>query len=264
MTEPTPPSPPPTTPPPAAPPPGPPTKKGLSPLAWVGIGCGALALIAVVVIAIVVGMAAKKGKEYLAGFEENPAMAAAETMIRLNPELELVESDRESGTLTVRSKETGEVVTFNLEEIEQGKLSVLTEDGEEASVTFRGGEGGLEIESEEGGTTSRLRIGADPDEIPSWVPVYPGAEPSSTFLSSTGEGTQGAFSLNTDDSPDDVLSWYSDEIEDLGMETQRSTFDTPGSRGGLVAGEAGTREIHATVANQGEGTLVTVTFTERR
>ena len=260
MTEPTP--PPSTTQPSYAPPP--PKKKGLSPLAWVGIGCGALVLIAVVVIAIVFGVAAKKGKDFLTDLGENPTLVAAETMIKLNPDLELVESDRAAGTLTVRDKESGEQMTFNLADLEQGHLEAWTEEGEETSVTFRSGEGGLEIESEQDGTTSRLRFGASAGEIPDWVPVYPGTEPASNFISATGEGTQGMFSLTTDDSPDDVLSWYSDEIEDLGMEPERSTFSTAGSRGGLVSGEAGGRQVNATVANQGEGTLVTVTFSDKQ
>jgi hypothetical protein len=260
MTEPTP--PPSTTQPSYAPPP--PKKKGLSPLAWVGIGCGALVLIGLIVAGIGVMYVGKKASDLAGDFEKNPAMAAAKLAVRVNPELELVESDDERGTLTVRNKETGEVLTFDLEEIEQGKLSVLTEEGEETSVTFRSGEGGLEIESEQDGTTSRLRFGASAGEIPDWVPVYPGTEPASNFISATGEGTQGMFSLTTDDSPDDVLSWYSDEIEDLGMEPERSTFSSAGSRGGLVSGEAGGRQVNATVANQREGTLVTVTFSDKQ
>jgi len=261
MTEPMAPPPPPATPPPATPA----KKKGLSPLAWVGIGCGALVLIAVIVLGAGVMFVGKKARDLAADFESNPAMAAAKLAVRLNPELEVVESDEEAGTLTVRNKETGEVLTFDLEEIEQGKLGVLTGEGEETTVTFGGTEGGVEIETEEGGKTSRLRFGAGAgaDEIPSWVPVYPGTEPASNFISTTDEGTQGAFSLSTGDEPDEVLDWYADEVEDLGMAPERSTFSTPESRGGLISGEAGERGLNVTVMNQGEGTLVTVTFSDK-
>lgn len=259
MTEPTP--PPVTAPPPYAPPPAPPPpKKGLSPLAWVGIGCGALAVVTLIVVAIVFAMAAKKGKEFLSDFESNPAFKTAEFAIRANPELELVESDSEAGTLTVRNKKTGEVVTVDLDDIEQGRLSVLTGEGEESTITFGGESGGLEIRAEEGGKTSRLRIGAEPDEIPDWVPVYPGAQPASTFVSTTAEGTNGAFSLTTSDQPDEVLDWYAEELEDLGIDPQRSMFTTTVSRGGLVSGESGGRRLDVTVASQNEGTSVTVTF----
>lgn len=257
MTEPT---PPPAAQPSYAPPP-PPKKKGLSPLAWVGIGCGALVLIGVIVVGVGMIWVGKKAKDFAGEFEANPAYAAAKMAVRMNPAVELVEADDETGTLTVRDKESGEVVTFNLEDIQEGRLEVFTEGGEETSVTFRGtGEGGFEVESEQGGTTSRMRFGADAGEIPEWVPVYPGTEPASNFISSTAEGTQGMFSFATDDSTDDVLAWYADQMEDLGIEPERSTFDVPGSRGGLVHGKGGGRELNATVADQGQGTQVTVTF----
>ena len=247
------------------PPPAPAKKKGLPPLAWVGIGCGALVVIALIVFAVGSWLVAKKVRDVAGEFEANPAMAAAKFAVQVNPELELVESDDEAGTPTVRNKETGEVVTFNLEDIEQGKLGILTGEGEEATVTFGASAGGVEIRAEdEGGTASRLRIGGgDADEIPSWVPVYPGTEPASTFLSATDEGTQGAFSVTTGDAPDEVLSWYGDEVEDLGMEPQRSTFDIAGNRGGTVAGESGGRQVGVTVTTQDDQTLVMVTFSEK-
>jgi hypothetical protein len=260
MTEPT--VPPPATPPPAA---SPAKKKGLSPLAWVGIGCGALVLIAIIVFAAGVMFVGKKARDLAGDFESNPAMAAAKLAVQLNPELEVVESDEEAGTLTVRNKKTGEVLTLDLEEIEQGKLGVLTGEGKEATVTFGGAEGGVEIEAEQEGTTSRLRFGAGAgaDDIPSWVPIYPGTEPASNFTSTTDEGTQGAFSLSTSDAPDEVLDWYAEEVQDLGMTPERSTFSTPASRGGLISGEAGGRQLNVTVMSQAEGTLVTVTFSDK-
>lgn len=262
MSEPTPPPPPPTGQPSYAPPPA--KKKGLPPLAWVGIGCGALILIGVIAVGVGMWWVGNKAKDFAVELEANPAYAAAKMAIQVNPELELLESDDEAGTLTVRNKSTGEVVTFDLEEIQQGKLEIFTEGGEETSVTFSAGEGGLEVQSEEGGKSSRLRIGGAAAEIPSWVPVYPDTEPSSPFISESAEGTQGAFTLTTGDSPDEVISWYTDEIGALGMEPQSSTFSTAGSRGGMVAGTAGGRRLDATVASQGDDTLVTVTFSERR
>ncbi len=261
MTEPMAPPPPPATPPSAQPA----KKKGLSPLAWVGIGCGALALIALIAVGVGVMYVGKKARDLAGDFESNPAMAAAKLAVQLNPELEVVESDEQAGTLTIRNKETGEVMTFDLDEIQQGKLGVLTGEGEEATITFGAGEGGVEIEAEQEGKPSRrgAAAGAGADEIPSWVPIYPGTEPTSNFVSTTDEGTQGAFSLGTTDEPDEVLDWYADEVEGLGMTPERSTFSTPVSRGGLVSGEAGGRQLNATVMSQDEGTLVTVTFTDK-
>ena len=185
-----PPPPPPPYAPPAAPPPAPEKKKGLPPLAWVGIGCGALLVIALIVFVAGSMFVAKKVRDVAGDFESNPAMAAAELAVRLDPNLELVESDQEAGTLTVRNKQTGEEMTFNLEQIEQGRLSVLTGEGEEKSFSVSQGEGGIEFTTEEGGSTSRIQIGAGSDEVPDWVPVYPGSEPAGTYLATTAEGAK--------------------------------------------------------------------------
>ncbi|HSF39476.1 MAG TPA: hypothetical protein VLT87_06755, partial [Thermoanaerobaculia bacterium] len=106
-----------------SPPPAP--KKGLGPLAWVGIGCGALLVIGVVAM-FAVGYIAKR---QLDKFEDNPAMAAATLAVRLNPELELVKADEENNTLTVKNKKTGEVVTLSAEDIKEGKFTVTTDEG---------------------------------------------------------------------------------------------------------------------------------------
>ena len=71
MTEPTPSYQPAATP----PPPAPAKKKGLPPLAWVGIGCGALVVIALIVFAVGSWLVAKKVRDVAGEFEANPAMA---------------------------------------------------------------------------------------------------------------------------------------------------------------------------------------------
>lgn len=219
----------PTPAPPAAPTPA--KKEGLPPLAWVGIGCGALLLIALIVFAAGTWFVAEKARDFAASVEENP-MAAVEMAIRLNPDLEVVESDEAKGTITVRNKETGEEITVNLDEFKEGRLSVLTGEGEESSIQVGQREGGIEITSEKDGQTSRLRIGAGSEDVPDWVPKYPGSQPTGTYIATTAEGTSGTFGLTTSDAPEEVIEWYADELEDLGLTVERSTFATPVSRGG--------------------------------
>lgn len=79
-------------------------KKGLSPLVWIGIGCGGLLLVGAVVLSVGGYFAVKTASDFVG---DNPAAAAAEAIVRINPELELVESDREGGTITVRESSTG-------------------------------------------------------------------------------------------------------------------------------------------------------------
>ena len=53
-----------------------------------------------------------------------------------NPDLEVVSSDDESGTVTIRNKKTGEEITMNAADIKNGRLRFKNEKGEE--VTFEG------------------------------------------------------------------------------------------------------------------------------
>lgn len=258
-----PPPPPPPYAPPAAPPPAPEKKKGLPPLAWVGIGCGALLVIALIVFVAGSMFVAKKVRDVAGDFESNPAMAAAELAVRLDPNLELVESDQEAGTLTVRNKQTGEEMTVNLDDIEQGRLSAITGEGEEQSVTWGQGEGGIEFTTEEGGTTSRIQIGAGSDEVPDWVPVYPGSEPAGTYLATTAEGASGLFSVTTGDAPEEVLDWYAGELEKLELTVERTSFATEVNRGGTVTGRREGREVTVTVVSQDGGTSAQVMFNDK-
>ena len=100
-----------------------PAKKGLSPLAWVGIGCGGvvvLGLVALVVLGVSVFNWGRDALEEATGeqslsdiidnLEDDPAKTLAEAAIRLNPEFEQVNTDDDAGTITFRNTETGERV----------------------------------------------------------------------------------------------------------------------------------------------------------
>ncbi len=73
----------------------------------------------------------KKGVGKLSDFakemESNPdaaAVRAAELVLRLNPDVDVLSSDPAAGTITVREKKTGKEVTFDLEDIKAGKFSI--------------------------------------------------------------------------------------------------------------------------------------------
>ncbi|HVR97292.1 MAG TPA: hypothetical protein VMW27_11805, partial [Thermoanaerobaculia bacterium] len=127
--------------PPPYPPPGAPAKKGLSPLAWVGIGCGALLVVGFIVFAIITFVIGRKVKQ-MADNPDAAAMTAIEWVIKANPDVELVKSDPDTKTFTVRDKKTGEVTTVSLEDAKNGKFSVKKQgaDGKEesANVDFSG------------------------------------------------------------------------------------------------------------------------------
>ena len=212
----------------------PPAKKGMSSGAKIAIGCGVVALIAVLVLVIglVTGGAFlfKKAKE--AGFDpelarRNPGLAAAKMVVAANPELELKGVDEKEGTLTIRNKETGETLTVNFKDIEQGKLSFKTDEGE---LTISGDESGARVQlRDEAGETQDMDFGgtADDSRIPGWIPRYPGKTTVMFTMSESGEQT-GQFAIEIEGSLEDARDFYIAELEGQGFTTEVTSM-TAGS-----------------------------------
>lgn len=202
-------------------------KKGLHPLAWVAIGCGALLVIGLVVVVAGGLFVAKKVGDVAEDFEKNPTKAAAELVVKLNPELDLVESDEAAGTMTVRNNKTGEQATLNFDDIAEGRFSFQNDDGETVSFdasAMQEGEG-LEITSSDG---SKVSFGGGSNsELPDWVHLYPAAsKPQAAYTSSTAEGETGMFSSTSDDDVETVAAHYEEKLKEQGYEVQNNRISS--------------------------------------
>jgi len=199
-------------------------KKGLSALAWVAIGCGVLIMIAFIVMSAGLWFGGKMLKNVAEDFEDDPARSAAELIVKMNPELDLVETDEDEGTITVRVKESGEVATFDYSQIKEGKLSFESSEGKMTFDAEGADEGGVfTMETEEG--TAQLGAG----EVADWFPEYPGADEVQTLFSQDMGGTSGgAFSFSTSDSTAEVLAYFSRELEADGFTVQENTSTQDG------------------------------------
>jgi uncharacterized protein YneF (UPF0154 family) len=225
-------------------------KKGLGPLAWIAIGCAGLVLIAMIVFVMGGMFVAKKAGELVEEFEDNPAAAAAEMMVKVNPELELVESDREAGTITVRNKKDGQIVTVNYEDLEKGRISFETEEGDVTVGLTGEGEAAALTVTKDGEETMRIGGGEAPSDLPDWVPVYPDAELEGTFSATSEESLTGSFRFEVSDSVDEVMAFYADRLEAKGWTVRRSDYSGPESKGG---------QLTATRDNQGVTVMVSST-----
>lgn len=226
---------------PMTPPPPAPAKRG--PMFWVAIGCLVLVLLGALGAAAMCAMGGMWIKRQAERFEENPAIAAAELAVRANPDFEVVESDPERGTITVRNKKTGEVVTWDAAKIESGEWTVETEEG----TTTMGGAGA-------------------PKDLPSWLPVYPGGAVQGAFDSTAANGERSAaFNVTTPDPVAQVLDFYATRLEASGLAVQRNTFEGGGQTGGTVTGTSEDQKRAASVMVSAEGgqTTAVVTFTEK-
>ena len=145
-------------------------KKGMSTFVKVLLGCGVLLLLGIGSCVVVSGYFLKKGVGKLSDFakemETNPDAAivrAAELTLRLNPEVEVLSSDPAAGTITVREKKSGKKVTFNLEDIKEGKFSIDA-DGQKTSVDLDASEengGQMKVVTDQG--TAVFGAGAEPE-----------------------------------------------------------------------------------------------------
>jgi hypothetical protein len=247
------------------PPPPPPQKKGLGPLGWVLIGCGAIVILVCIGFAVLGYLAKNK----LAEIQKNPEMATAKTIVALNPDLETVSSDDEAKTITIRNKKTNEVVTANLDDVKNGHLKFSSDKGS-ASFDVSGKEGAGTIKvTDEKGKQSTMTFGAGaPQDLPAWVPSYPGATPSGSYASTTPDGRAGGFSVATGDAPDKVVDWYESQLKSSGFTAQKSTVSTNGTTsGGSVTATSGDQKRTVNIAvsanDKAPGAAVVITYTEK-
>jgi hypothetical protein len=245
-------------------PPAAPAGKKTSPLVWILVGCGGLVLLVAIIMLVAGVFVAKKAGSYLKDAEKNPAMAAAKMIVAMNPELETVSADDKAGTITIRNKKTGEVITLDLEDVKEGKIRFKNEKGEEAEISASGdGETGkLEIKSSEGSMT--FGAGGEADR-PDWVPEYPGSQPQGMYSTKGAQGLSAAFTFQTSDSPEDVMAFYEEQLKSAGFEVTTSSMKKAGKlSGGLVNGQLGQpkRIVHVTVTDEDGGTRVAVNYSE--
>ena len=249
---------------PVPPAPGaPPAKKGMSPIAWIGIGC--IVLIVLCGIAFMVaGFFIKRAADK---FSKNPTMAAAELAVKMNPDLELVNADEAHNTITIKDKKTGETTTISADDAKNGKWSIKTDKGS-ATIDTSGGQGlNIQATDEKGQKSTTTFGGAGaPQNLPSWLPVYPGGTVQGTYDTTNAEGRTAAFTVSTKDDSTKVIDYYEAQLKSAGLPAEKSTYTTNGQTGGTVTGKSadGKREASVIVSSSGGTTQAVITFSEKK
>lgn len=243
-------------------PPPPPPKKGMGPLAWIGIGCG---VIIVLCLIFVVG-AGFWAKSKIDKYKNNPARAAMEMAALANPDLEVVSSDDKAQTVTIRNKKTNETMTLNAEDVKNGHFKVTTDKG---SATFDAGANGVSIKgTDEKGQTTTVNAGTGaPQNLPSWLPTYPGGKVQGGFDATSADGRSAMFTVTTGDSFEKVLGFYEEQLKSGGFKVEKATATGgDGKTSGTVSGRSSDdkRTVTVIVGNASEGTTATVTFSDKK
>lgn len=243
-----------------------PERQGLHPLAWVGIGCGVILVIVVAAMLIGGFFLARTVKNVAGDFENNPGLAAARLIVKATPELEEVEVDEDAGTMTVRNTKTGELITVNFEDIKEGRFS-WTADGEEVTVDVSDAEDGtVKIESSDGEGFALSTGAAVSEEIPDWVPVYPGSEPANRGTMTTDDSVSGNFTAGTDDAVSEVLEYYREQLKSVGFEVTVNTYSGSDNEGAMINGaqEDGNRNVIVLIGRDGGSTTINVTYNSEK
>jgi len=259
-------------------PPSPPTPGGVppAPIQQKGSGTKVLFWVLGIVLGLIVigfGSCAVIGfyamhKVKQAGFnsdlmKKNPGLATAKMAVSMSPDTEIVSSDDDAGTIVVRDKKTGKIVTMKFDPAKKSMV-IIDENGKTTSMTTtgEGANAGMEMKSSEG----TMKIGASSDKAPDWVPVYPGSSPQNTFSASNGTEQSGSYTFTTSDSPEKLISFYGDSLKKGGFAVSNMTSNTDGKVGGMVSGEdkANNRTIVVTLGTENDGTHVNVTFSVKQ
>lgn len=248
---------------PASPSPSP--KKKISPLVWI--------LVAVACLFVVFGLAIVAAGFFVvhkvkqAGLDpdlmrSNPALAMTKFIAATNPDVDLVSIDERKGVATLREKKTGKTVTFNFEDIKNGRLEFTDEQNKKVTVNTSK-DGAIEVKSDQG----VARIGAG-GKAPDWIPSFPGAKAETTTYSSSGqEGEAGVFAFTAGDPPDKAVRFYEEALKKSGFEVNTNLVSADGkTTGGLVRAthQQSGREVMVTVGANDSGSAVSVTYSVKK
>lgn len=202
-----------------------------------------------------------KAKE--AGFDsslmsKNPGYAAAKMVATLNKDVDVLSTDDSTGTIQVRDKKTGQTTTLRFDPATK-RMVVTDGEGKQStvSITGDGDKASLDIQSADGS----VKIGAGADNnMPAWVPVYPGSTPKGTFSAQAKGASQSGFGFTTSDPPAKVMDYYKNQLTSSGF-TISGTFSSP--NGGLISAENGKRTLTVTVTASGNETSASLMAVEK-
>ena len=241
-------------------------KKG--PLFWILILVGAFFVI--ISVAVIGGGLFVAHKVKQVGIdsellEKNPALAAAKMIAAMNPDVDVVSTDEDSGTITLRDKKSGETVTMNFEDVKKGRIVFEVEGGEKVEIQGEGegSTGSFSVKSSEGS----MVFGAGAGKLPAWLAAYPGAAATGGATMQGPEGEGGTAGFKTGDSAEQVAAFYEQQLKQAGMKTTKNVMNQGGEVKLITlhgADEARKRSATIVVTVTGEGTAVAVTHQSKK
>lgn len=227
-----------------------PAPRKTSPIVWVlaiVLGLFVLGFIGVVGAGYFVVHKARQAGLDPALIGRNPGLAMAKLITAVNPDAEVIRTDDSAGTITVRDRSTGKVMTFSFDDVRNGKFN-------------------MRVQGEDG-KTATVEVGGANAKLPSWVPSYPGSTAQGTFAvtgtSSDGSGEGGNFTFTTPDEASKVMTFYQDKTKELGMKANLTT-NTPDGGMLIASNEDNQRTLTVVIGKGSPGSTVNVTYAVKK
>ncbi|GEM_PF-384164 len=199
---------------------------------------------------------------WFAFLRTTPTMAIAKLATANNPNLEIVSIDESKKQITFKEKTSGRVFTINAGEAEAGRITIKGDGGEAVSIEGKGdGTGGsIDIKSKDG---SMSIGGGSAASLPDWLPAYPGASMQGIYAVKNNESEGAGLSFTTDDTPQQVVDFYEEALEDAGMKVTTNNLKQSGrdySSQVIGADSNSKRSVFINVMVEGGTTKVTMNY----
>ncbi|PWU02742.1 MAG: hypothetical protein C5B51_20300 [Terriglobia bacterium] len=225
-----------------------PARRRTSPFVWILVALLGLFVIGGIIVFAGGVLLVHKARE--AGVDAdlmrtNPGLAITKLIAAAHPDVDVVTTDDGAGTITVRDKKTGKVVTMTFDEARHGNFKFDAEDGD--------------------GKQAHMEINGPAGKIAADIPVYPGAKLEGNF-SVTGDGGGGTgsayqYTFSTPDSGRKVMSFYHNKLEDAGMKLSLTTNTADG--GMIVAEDDARGQTVNVIVEGGSGGSTSIRVTMR-
>ncbi|MCL6546407.1 MAG: hypothetical protein K6T61_14370 [Bryobacteraceae bacterium] len=229
-------------------------------LTYVLLGCGGLVVVAVV-SAIALGLFVR---QRAGDISKNPAMAAAKMVAALNPDIEVVSADEATGRITLREKKTGKTITMDFRDVQKGRIRFEDESGERVDIETEGEgkSGSFRVTTPEGEFRAGQGSLAD---LPSLVPLCPGAQPSGAFSAQSLKEDSGMLQIRCGGSVEQVTAFYEGAMKAVGMSVQRHAAVSGGAHLVILTGEnrSAGHSMNATITSSDGGTAANILYKSR-
>lgn len=188
---------------------------------------------------------------------KNRDLAAAEVAVVRGGDMRILSTNDAAETMVVRDNRTGKTITLKFDRAKKSMVET-EEHAKQPALAATGTSSATQTKAPD--ATAKP---ANPANPPSWVPVYPGASLQNQLSADDSQKQAGSYTFISTDSPDKVVSYYSQQLNSAGMKLT-TTGSAPADQ--IITGtqDSSARSVQVTVSTAGDGTHVSVAYEQKK